>query len=148
VHPVLEERFAVLAGELWIRRGLRTMTARAGDAVTVAPGTVHRFANRSGQPVHVRVQVRPAIRMEQLLETAAALAAEGRTLLNGLPRPLDFALFLREFECEVRAPLVPWRLVRLATAPLALAARHLELDRRYRPAAVGARGRRYGPAAA
>jgi len=74
------------------------------------------------------------MRMEQLLETAATLAREGRTLPNGLPRPLDFALFLREFEAEVGVPLAPRWLVRAVTAPLAWIGQRLGLDRRYRAA--------------
>src|SRR6266542_3298421 len=49
------------------------------------------------------VQVEPTLRMEQLYETAVALAREGRTLPSGMPKPLDLALFMREFEQEVRA---------------------------------------------
>ncbi|MBO0745403.1 MAG: hypothetical protein J2P43_10310, partial [Candidatus Dormibacteraeota bacterium] len=48
---------------------------------------------------------------------------EGRTLPNGTPKPLEMALFLREFEREIRVPLVPQRLIRLLTAPLVALAR-------------------------
>lgn len=53
-----------------------------------------------------------------------ALAHEPRTLANGTPKPLEMALFLREFVREIRPPLLPSWLVRLLTAPLvALAGR-------------------------
>ena len=35
----------------------------------------------------------PALKMEQLFETAVGLAEEGRTMLGGIPKPLDLALF-------------------------------------------------------
>lgn len=147
-HSVIEERFAVLAGQMRFRLGGRTATAGPGDVVTVAPGTVHRFANASGRPVHVRVQARPALRMEQLLEAAATLAWEGRTLPNGLPKPLDFALFLREFEREVSMPFVPQWLVRTLTAPLVWIGCRLGLDRRYRWADATVEAEQSLPAAA
>ena len=89
-----------------------TVLARAGDTVLVPPETIHRFANAGDGPAHALVEVRPALRMEQLLETASALAREERTNRKGVPRPLELALFAREFEREVRVPLVPAGLVR------------------------------------
>src|SRR2546430_15098788 len=110
------------------RKGLRTVTAGPGDLVVVEPGTYHRFANAGDEPAIVRVRVTPALRMEELFETVTALAAEGRTLPSGMPRPLDLALFMREFEQEVAAPVAP-ALVRAVMAPLAA------IGERRRPAA-------------
>src|SRR5919106_6821379 len=45
VHPLQEERFEVMQGTMKFRKGLRTLTARAGDRVVVPRGTVHRFEN-------------------------------------------------------------------------------------------------------
>lgn len=123
VHPVVEERFTVLQGRMRFRRGLRRVVAHEGDVVTVPPGALHRFANAGPGPAHVLVEIEPALRMEDLFETTMALAKEARTLPNGMPKPLEMALFLREFEREIRVPLVPWRLIRLLTAPLAALAR-------------------------
>ena len=65
--------------------------------VTVPAGVSHKFENGGDETAHVRVQVRPALKMEQLFETAVALANEGRTTSKGMPKPLDLALFVREF---------------------------------------------------
>jgi quercetin dioxygenase-like cupin family protein len=131
VHPEQEERFEVVEGTMKFQKGLKTIVARAGDMVVVPPGTIHRFANAGDGPAHVLVEVRPALRMEQLLETVSALAREGRTNRKGVPRPLELALFVREFEREVRVPLVPAGLVRAAMAPLARLASSRGLDERY-----------------
>ena len=81
--------------------------------------------------------------MQQLLEATAALAQEGRTFATGRPRPLELALFMREFDAEVRAPFVPAAAVRAVMAPLAWLARRRRLDFRYRhPATRGPRSRR------
>ncbi len=131
VHPIQEEHFEVVAGTLQFRMGPRVITGGAGDHVVIPPGTIHAFKNASNIPVHVRVEVRPALRMEELLETTVALAREGRTTAAGLPHPLDLALFMREFEAEVRAPLAPARVVRAVLAPLTWLARRRGLDTRY-----------------
>lgn len=128
VHPVQEERFTIVSGHMKFRYGIRTIVASAGDTVVVPPGTLHRFANLGDEPAHAMVEVSPALRMEDLLEMAAILAREGRTLPNGMPKPLDFAVFLREFEQEVRVPFLPNGLVRMATSPLELLARRRGLD--------------------
>src|SRR4051812_42250574 len=61
--------------------------------------------------------------MERLFETAVRLAEQGRTMRGGIPRPLDLALFMREFENEVEAAVPPRWMQRLALAPLAWLAR-------------------------
>jgi quercetin dioxygenase-like cupin family protein len=130
VHPVQQERFQVVRGTMKFRKGLRTVIAGPGDTVVVPPGAFHRFANAGQEPAVVRVQVEPALRMEQLYETVVALAREGRTLRSGMPRPLELALFMREFEQEVQAPLAAG-LVRAAMAPLAWMAARRGLNQRY-----------------
>jgi mannose-6-phosphate isomerase-like protein (cupin superfamily) len=142
VHPIQEESFEVVKGTMKFRKGLRIVTARAGDTVVVRPRTVHKFKNAGNVPAHVRVEVRPALRMEELFETAVTLAREGRTTAAGLPHPLDLALFMREFEAEVRAPLVPAPVMRAVTAPLAWLARRRGLDSRYRPVPSAPQSRR------
>jgi quercetin dioxygenase-like cupin family protein len=143
VHPVQQESFEVLTGIMKFRKGLRTVVARPGDTVVVPPGAFHKFANAGDQPAVVRVRVEPALRMEQLYETVAALAVQDRTLRSGMPKPLDLAVFMREFEQEVRAPVAPG-LVRAVLAPLAWVALRSGLDQRYR-APAGLAGRRPAP---
>ena len=61
--------------------------------------------------------------MEQLFETAVGLAEQGRTMLGGIPRPLDLALFTEEFEDEVQGAFPPRWLQRVVLVPLAWLAR-------------------------
>ncbi len=131
VHPIQEERFHVVHGSMKFRKGLRTVVARAGETVVVPPGVIHRFENASDGYTFARVEVRPALKMEDLLETAVAFAREGRTMSSGMPYPLELALFMREFEAEVRAPLLPAAFVRIVTAPLAWLAHRRGIDLRY-----------------
>lgn len=130
VHPGQQESFEVLDGTVKFRKGLHTVVATPGDVVVVEPGTYHRFANAADSTAVVRCRVEPALRMEELFETVAALAIEGRTMRSGLPRPLDLALFMREFRDEVAAPVMPG-LVQAVMAPLAGLASRSGLGERY-----------------
>jgi quercetin dioxygenase-like cupin family protein len=131
-HPAQEEVFTVLEGTMRFRVGWRRLTAAGGDVVRVPPGTVHHFANAGPEPARVAVESRPALAMAELLETAAALAQEQYSAGRALPRPLELALFMADFEREVRAPFVPARLMRPAMRRLARIARRHGLDARYR----------------
>jgi quercetin dioxygenase-like cupin family protein len=130
VHPGQQESFEVLDGTVKFRKGLRTVVAKPGDLVVVEPGTYHRFANAGGTTAVVRCRVEPALRMEELFETVATLAVEGRTMRSGLPKPLDLALFMREFRDEVAAPVMPG-LVQAVMAPVANLAYRRGLGERY-----------------
>jgi quercetin dioxygenase-like cupin family protein len=138
VHPRQEERFTVLEGLMRFRLGARAFLVKTGESVTVRPGLAHSFSNPGPAPAHVRVEVRPALRMEVLLEAAAALSDDHNGMPLGLPRPLDLALFLREFENEISVPFLPERLVRVVTRPLAWLARVGGRDARYRRLREGA----------
>ena len=131
-HPGQEECFTVLAGQMRFRAGGRRIVASPGDTVQVPPGTVHHFVNAGRVPARVRVQTRPALNMQELLEVAAALAQRQHAAGRALPGPLELALFMRDFEREVRAPYLPATLVRAVTIPLAWLTRRLGLDARYR----------------
>jgi quercetin dioxygenase-like cupin family protein len=130
VHPEQEERFHVLEGTMKFRLGLRTIVAGPGETVVVPRGRVHRFANGGEDVARARVEVVPALDMEQLFETTVELAYEGNVNRKGMPKPLHLALFVARFRREVRAPVVPAWLVRAALAPLAaLARRHGHAER-------------------
>jgi len=130
-HPEQEECFTVLEGRMRFRVGGRRITVGPGDTVRIPPGTVHHFANASGQPARVAVQTTPALSMQGLLETAAALAQDQLAAARRLPSLLDLALFMREFEHEVRAPYLPGALARAVIRPAAWLARRSGLDARY-----------------
>jgi len=131
-HPQQEERFTVLEGRMAFRVGRRRLLVGPGETVTVPRGTVHHFANAGHCPARMAVETRPALAMQALLETAARLAQDQQAAARRIPRPLELALFMRDFEREVQAPYVPAVLMRLVTRPLAFLARRCRLDARYR----------------
>lgn len=131
-HPEQQECFTVLEGRMRFRVAGRAVTAGPGDTVRVPPGTVHHFANAGPVPARLAVTTSPALNMQDLLRTAAAMAQDQQAAARRLPRLLDLALFMRDFEREVRAPYLPTALVRVVIRPAAWLARRLQLDARYR----------------
>lgn len=131
-HPEQEERFTVLDGTMRFRVGWRRLLARPGDVVVVPRGVVHHFANPGPVRAHMAVETTPALCTEAMLETAAALARDQRATGRGLPRALDLALFMCDFDREVRAPYLPASLVRAVLRPLHRLAKFLGRDVRYR----------------
>ena len=127
LHPLQEERFEVVKGTMRFRVRRERMIAGAGEVVVVPPRVRHDFANVGEETALVRVEIRPALKMEQMFETAVALAEQGRTMFGGVPKPLELALFTREFEQEVQAAFPPpapgaWRSHRWPGSPDAASA--------------------------
>lgn len=119
VHPVQEERFTIVAGRMRFRLGRRTVLARPGETVRVPAGSDHWFGNDGEETSHARVEVRPALRMEELLEATAALGHAGHIPGTRLPLPSRLAVVLLDFHRELAIPHVSPLLTRIALAPLA-----------------------------
>lgn len=123
VHPIQTERFEVVSGTMRFRVGLRTVLAGPGDVVEVARGVLHGFANAGADEAVVRVEVRPALAMEQMFADVVALANAGRMTRRGLPRNLlDLAVLARTYDQEAHAPFMTVGLQRLLLAPLVFSA--------------------------
>ena len=130
VHPEQSERFEVVAGEMRFRVGLRTIIAGPGDVLLVEPGVAHSFANAGPDEARLRVEVRPALAMEEMFADVIALAEAGRMTTRGMPRNLlDLALLARTYDREAHAPLLGRRLQRMLLAPLVALARRRERRR-------------------
>jgi quercetin dioxygenase-like cupin family protein len=125
VHPVQTERFEVIEGAVHFRLGRRSFLARSGEVVVVIPGVVHGFSNPGTGSARMRVDVSPALEMEEMLREVVALAEAGRLTRRGLPRnPLDLARLARAYDGVAHAPFVSIRVQRLLLAPLTFADRH------------------------
>jgi quercetin dioxygenase-like cupin family protein len=124
VHPHQTERFEIRKGLMRFRIGLRTRLAGPGDVVEVSPGIVHSFANAGESEARLHVEVRPALRMEEMFAEVVAMAQAGRMTPRGLPRsPLELADLARRYDQEAHAPLLSVGAQRVLLAPLVFAAR-------------------------
>jgi quercetin dioxygenase-like cupin family protein len=139
VHPIQTERFEVSEGRMTFRVGGRKIQAGPGDVVEVAPGVAHSFANAGDDEARLRVEVRPALAMEDMFAEVVAMAQAGRMNRRGMPRNLlELADLARRYDHEAHAPLIGVRVQRLLLAPLVFLARHRRAGRA--AALVGAAG--------
>ena len=119
VHPEQEERFTVIAGRMRFRLGRRTILVGPGETVLIPAGRAHWFGNAGATVAHARVEVRPALRMEELFEATEAMGLAGHLPGTRLPRLSDLASVLLEFQRELAVPNVPAFLVRAVLSPAA-----------------------------
>jgi quercetin dioxygenase-like cupin family protein len=125
VHPIQTERFEVTEGRMKFRVGFRTVIAEAGDVVEVEPGVMHSFANAGDTEAKLRVEVRPALKMEEMFAEVVAMAKAGRMTKRGLPRnPLELATLARTYDLEAHAPFMSVGVQRALLAPLVAWAKH------------------------
>jgi len=130
VHPMQEEKFTIVDGELCFQLGRRTVLATRGQTVLIPRGKAHWFGNKGAQVAHARVEVRPALRMEELLATTETLARSSRLCGTRLPSLPHLAAVLLEFHRELAVPVVPAAVVRIVLRPLAWFSRRRPLTRR------------------
>jgi mannose-6-phosphate isomerase-like protein (cupin superfamily) len=132
LHPVQDEHFEVLEGELRVKVGDEERTLSAGDEIDVPRGVVHQMWNPGEAPARVVWQTRPGGRTEQWFASIDALHRDGRVGKDGIPGPLAFAALLTEFDDVFRLAAGPAPLVRgtlRALAPLGRAKGYLPAPR-------------------
>jgi uncharacterized membrane protein YphA (DoxX/SURF4 family)/quercetin dioxygenase-like cupin family protein len=125
LHPAIEERFTVLRGRVGFRLAGRTSTAEPGVTLVAPPGTPHDWWNAGKEEARVRVEVRPGARFAAFIVTAFGLARDGRVDRRGMPKPLQLALFAREFDDVIQFTLPPRVVQRISFGLLAPIARLL-----------------------
>lgn len=132
VHPGQEERIEVLHGSVGACVGRHRAVVGPGARLTAPPGTAHRFWNAGDETAHLVAEISPALRLETLVETLFALAADGRTDARGRPSPLRLAVIAAAHFDTIRLPFPPPAVQRVALAIAAPAGRALG----YRPVHV------------
>src|SRR5437762_1358324 len=91
LHPRLEERWEVVDGDVTFRIDREKRRAQPGDRLVAAPGVRHAFKNTGDRVAHLRVEVEPALDLQQFLEEAAALNRSGAFTRRGIPKSLGAA---------------------------------------------------------
>ena len=139
VHPEQTERFTVVAGRMRFRVGPNTELAGPGEVVEVPPGVIDAFRNDGEEEALVRVEVVPALRMEEMFGEVVALAHAGGLSRFGMPRdPRVLARLACDYAREAHAPFLTTRTQRALLRPLA----RLGAKRAVRECGEPARGRR------
>lgn len=121
IHPSQEESFTVISGTVRALIRGREHAFTAGEEFVVAAGTPHTWWNDGEEEAQVRVEVRPASRLEDFLKTMYGLAKDGKTNRKGVPNPLQLAVVARQYFDVIhvaRPPLVVQRVVFGVLGPL------------------------------
>ena len=135
VHPYQTEVFEVLYGKIGVKLGREEREAGAGEVIEIEPGVPHKFWNAGDDELAFRVSVNPSLEWERLIETMYILAADGKTNKKGMPNPFRLAVIAKAHFDDVRLPVVPHSLQRVALAMGAPIGRALGYGPTYEPAA-------------
>ena len=133
VHPYQEERFVeILSGKLQANLGKDVKGIGEGQDLTVPPGTPHTWSNDGEDEVRMLVELRPALRMEEVFETTFNLARDAKINVRGVPKsPLQAAATAREYADELRLARPPFAVQRVLLGLLAPVCRLLGYRGRY-----------------
>ena len=104
VHPGMQERWFLIAGTAFFSIGGVEQHAGPGRVVVADPGVVHQAWNASAEPVHLRIEMRPALQWETFVERLFALAADAHDSGHGQPDPRLLLELLSEFPREIAMP--------------------------------------------
>jgi quercetin dioxygenase-like cupin family protein len=139
VHPNQAERHEVLSGELRLKVDGTVHTLTAGESMEVAAGVPHGLLPAGDGDLRMRVELRPALRWDSLIELAARLGQQGQRNIGGFVNPLLGALVAMEYRPEVHAARPSLAVQDAILRPLAAIARRRGYHRRYlQPAAAPA----------
>lgn len=101
-HPVQDEVFCVLEGELTLELDGEKRKLRRGETIHISANTVHSMWNESAEKVVAHWKVFPALQTEYFLETAMGLAADGKVGKKGVPDILQVSLLAKKYRREFR----------------------------------------------
>jgi mannose-6-phosphate isomerase-like protein (cupin superfamily) len=152
IHPRQEERFGIVSGTLRGTAAGEVLAGGPGDRLVVPAGTPHVWWNAGADELHVRGEVRPALRMEHFFEAFFGLAQDGKVSPEtGLPGLLQLAVLLRAHRNELILARPARPVQTLAFGTLAVLGRCLGYPTAYRyphapPGAAGTAPGRPGAA--
>ncbi len=108
VHPRQESGAELLSGTLIFEVAGERRTIAAGEQITIAANTPHRFWNEGPSEARAIQFFRPALDIAAFFETLFALAQTGQLARSGMPKPLALIAMVPEFGDEIRPISPPW----------------------------------------
>ena len=132
-HPVVQETFTVLEGEVTFTVDGEKHVRTAGETIVAEPGMRHAFENTGDVEAHMTVDAEPALDLQANLEEGAALARAGTYNRHAIPtgprkllRVVEFVDRYRE-TTVITSPILPPPRFQLALlGPLARLERRLQ----------------------
>ncbi len=117
IHPLQDESFEVVSGSLDFRIGGQEQHLTAGESLLIPKGTPHNWWNASDEEAHALVELRPALRSEELFANLYGLCSEK----GSLPNLLQMAVLINEHWNEgylTKPPLLVQKVLFGALAPV------------------------------
>jgi len=111
LHATQTERFTVLSGTLGVRIGRETRVLGPGETVEVPPGTAHTLWNAGGELCVHRVEMMPALAMEDFFREIVTIEAEGGMPPKSLAQAARLATLLLRHRNQLAG--IPWFLQRV-----------------------------------
>lgn len=96
-HPLQEEYFTVLQGQLCVRINSGVKILKQGDKLRIKKNQVHSMWNQSASTTRVNWKVMPAFDTEYFLENGVGIVNEQKTNAQGMPGLLQIALLAKRF---------------------------------------------------
>jgi mannose-6-phosphate isomerase-like protein (cupin superfamily) len=88
MHPTLEERYEVVAGEVTFRIDGKSHLARAGERLVVPARVRHSFQNTGPEIAYLVVEADPALELRESIESGVRLVQTQKFTAGGKPRGL------------------------------------------------------------
>lgn len=110
IHPLQTDSMEIIQGQMRVKIDGHEQVLSAGEKIVVPKNTPHRTWVEGSTELIVIHELRPALNTEAFFETQMALAAQGKSNANGVPKNfLQFAAILNENygELFVTTPPVP-----------------------------------------
>lgn len=102
IHPGMQESWEVISGTASFRIDGSQRSAGPGEVLIAEPGVAHRAWNPGEGLVHVRIQMRPALRWEHFIERLFGLAQSAHAKGLATPEPAALTELLSEFRAEIK----------------------------------------------
>jgi len=112
-HPLQEEYFTVLEGEISVRTNGQLNVLKQGDKFHIKKKQVHSMWNHSANKTRVNWKVIPALDTEYFLENGIGIANERKTNDQGMPGILQLALLANRFSHVFRMAKPPYLIQRI-----------------------------------
>jgi mannose-6-phosphate isomerase-like protein (cupin superfamily) len=88
VHPLLEERYELIEGEVTFRVDGKPVVASPGAKVVVASGVRHSFQNTGTDTSYLEVEAYPPLRLQESITEGAMLGRAEKLTATGKPRSI------------------------------------------------------------
>jgi quercetin dioxygenase-like cupin family protein len=112
-HPLQEELFTVVEGEISVRIDGQVIILKQNDALHIKKRQIHSMWNHSTLPAKVNWKVAPALDTEYFLENGVGIANEKKTNDQGMPGILQVALLANRFSNVFRIAKPPYGLQKI-----------------------------------